>query len=126
MMYQLFCSLKYIHSAGIIHGDIRPSNILVNPDTSIRVTGFAYSSANDTTYATATTIPRTSTDTILYQAPEVLLGASKVRYPSIDVHSMLTHFGSTRLPTVSVVAETALRILSAAPQPSISGAQDAF
>lgn len=77
-MYQLLCALKYIHSAGIIHGDVRPSNILVNPDTSIKISGFAYSRSHETMNTTAATIPNTSADAILYQAPEMLLGAFKV------------------------------------------------
>jgi mitogen-activated protein kinase 7 len=77
-MYQLLCALKYIHSAGIIHGDIQPSNILVNPDTTIKVSGFTYSKSYESMNATDAVIPRASADAILYQAPEMLLGALKV------------------------------------------------
>lgn len=34
-MYQLFRSLAYIHSLGICHRDIKPQNLLVDPDSGV-------------------------------------------------------------------------------------------
>ena len=34
-MYQLFRSLAYIHANGVCHRDIKPQNLLLNPETDI-------------------------------------------------------------------------------------------
>ncbi|RHY25590.1 hypothetical protein DYB32_008210 [Aphanomyces invadans] len=36
-LYQLLCALKYIHSANVIHRDMKPANILVNEDCTLKV-----------------------------------------------------------------------------------------
>ena len=40
LMYNVLCALKYLHSAAILHRDIKPGNILVNEDCSIRLCDF--------------------------------------------------------------------------------------
>ena len=41
LVYQLLCALKYLDSAGIVHGNIHPYTILVNADSTLKVAFFA-------------------------------------------------------------------------------------
>ena len=39
-MYNLLCSVKYLHDSNVIHRDIKPANILVNEDCTIKLCDF--------------------------------------------------------------------------------------
>jgi serine/threonine protein kinase len=41
LTYQLLCALKYLDSAGIVHGNIHPHTILVNADSTLKIAFFA-------------------------------------------------------------------------------------
>lgn len=41
LMYQLLCGLKYLDSAGVVHGSIHPHTILVNADSTLKIAFFA-------------------------------------------------------------------------------------
>jgi len=47
LLYSLLCSLKFLHSAGIIHRDIKPSNILLNENWTVTLCDFGYSRTQD-------------------------------------------------------------------------------
>lgn len=40
VMFNLFCGLKYIHSAGIMHRDIKPANLLIMQDCTVKICDF--------------------------------------------------------------------------------------
>lgn len=42
-VYQILCGLKYIHSAGVLHRDLKPNNILVNADCRLKICDFGLS-----------------------------------------------------------------------------------
>ncbi|KAF7298102.1 Protein kinase domain-containing protein [Mycena chlorophos] len=39
-LYQTLCGLKYIHSANVLHRDLKPGNLLVNADCELKVCDF--------------------------------------------------------------------------------------
>jgi p38 MAP kinase len=42
ILYQIVRGLKYIHSAGITHGDLKPSNIVINENCELKIFDFGY------------------------------------------------------------------------------------
>jgi len=45
LMYNMLCGLKYLHSAGVYHRDMKPANCLVNQDCSVKIADFNLSRA---------------------------------------------------------------------------------
>lgn len=39
-LYQTLCGLKYIHSANVLHRDLKPGNLLVNADCELKICDF--------------------------------------------------------------------------------------
>ena len=42
LVYNLVVAVKYLHSTGIMHRDLKPQNILVKNDCTIRICDFGY------------------------------------------------------------------------------------
>ena len=80
--YQLFCGLKYLHSAHILHRDLKPENILINSDTGIRICDFGLARVQNDHEAFMTLYVATR----WYRAPEVIL-SWKDYSKAIDVWS---------------------------------------
>jgi len=47
VLYQILCGLKFIHSANIIHRDIKPGNILLDEDYNVRICDFGLARSID-------------------------------------------------------------------------------
>lgn len=43
IIYNVFCGIKYMHSANILHRDLKPANILINKDCSVYICDFGLS-----------------------------------------------------------------------------------
>jgi len=76
-MYQIFCALKYIHSANVWHRDLKPGNLLVNRDCDLKLCDFGLARFAGTDEGGADEKPMTEyVVTRWYRAPELILTRS--------------------------------------------------
>ena len=40
VVYNIICAVKYIHSADVLHWDLKPANILINEDCTVKLCDF--------------------------------------------------------------------------------------
>lgn len=72
-IYQILCGLKYIHSANVLHRDLKPGNLLVNADCELKICdfglarGFSVDPDENRGYMTEYVATR------WYRAPEIML-----------------------------------------------------
>jgi len=81
IIYQLLKCLKYLHSAKLLHRDMKPSNLLLNSDCEVKVCDFGLarildSSSDDKTNSKNQQILTDYVATRWYRAPEILLGSN--------------------------------------------------
>ncbi|MFK3737812.1 protein kinase domain-containing protein [Massilia sp. TN1-12] len=71
---QLSEAMQDAHASGLVHGDLKPSNIMIEPGGTVRILDFGLALRED--MLATTTITQTEPQgTIAYMAPERLLGA---------------------------------------------------
>lgn len=72
-IYQVLCGLKYIHSANVLHRDLKPGNLLINADCELKICdfglarGFSANPEENAGYMTEYVATR------WYRAPEIML-----------------------------------------------------
>ena len=72
-IYQILCGLKYVHSANVLHRDLKPGNLLVNADCELKICdfglarGFSQDPDENRGYMTEYVATR------WYRAPEIML-----------------------------------------------------
>ncbi len=83
--YQLFKVLKYIHSAELIHRDLKPTNVLINRECIIKLTDFGLAKLinNDGVFSDLTSYVSIR----WYRAPEILLGSTQYS-KAVDIWSV--------------------------------------
>lgn len=87
IIYQILKVLKYIHSAEVIHHDLKPSNILINVGCKVKITDFGLARSFYSKEFDSEPLYTEYVSTRWYRAPEILLGA--VTYSSaVDMWSL--------------------------------------
>ena len=88
-IYQTLCGLKYIHSANVLHRDLKPGNLLVNADCELKICDFGlargYSPGGGASNARGAANQGFMTEYVAtrwYRAPEIML--SFANYVSTD------------------------------------------
>ncbi|KAL3857088.1 hypothetical protein ACJMK2_011784 [Sinanodonta woodiana] len=83
-LYQILRGLKYLHSARVIHRDIKPGNLLVNSNCVLKICDFGLARIEEPDEGIHMT---QEVVTQYYRAPEILMGA-KHYDSSIDIWSV--------------------------------------
>jgi serine/threonine protein kinase len=116
-MIQICAGVGYAHRSGLVHCDIKPQNILITPDSQVRVTDFGISRA------LATIDPDEKAEVVwgspLYLAPE--LSAGRAPSPSSDVYALgviLFEMVTGQLPFQADSAEELAYMHQSVPPPS--------
>jgi serine/threonine protein kinase len=71
-IYQVLRGLKYIHSANVVHRDLKPRNLLVNSNCDLKICDFGLARVDDPKYADRCHMSD-YVATRWYRAPEVIL-----------------------------------------------------
>jgi mitogen-activated protein kinase 15 len=77
VIYQLLKALYFLHTADLIHRDVKPSNLLLNSDCHVKICDFGL--CRSVAEASSVTAP-VLTDYVAtrwYRAPEILLGSTR-------------------------------------------------
>jgi serine/threonine protein kinase len=50
MLYNLLCGINFLHSAGIMHRDLKPDNILITDECGVKICDYGFARAFDSAF----------------------------------------------------------------------------
>ncbi|KAJ7144142.1 hypothetical protein C8R44DRAFT_691771 [Mycena epipterygia] len=83
-MHEIAKGMEYLHAKGVLHGDLKAANVLVDDRIHCLVSDFGQSEMKSEAYRISGTAPPHGT--LRWQAPELMLGSSELT-PEMDVYS---------------------------------------
>ncbi len=86
LMYQLMCGLKYLHSANILHRELKPTSVLVNRECGLCICDFGLALVS---YELEDMDPEPHIVVRWYRAPELIMLAEEYSY-QVRCYSMCT------------------------------------
>lgn len=113
---QIAEAMREAHDSGLVHGDLKPSNVMVEPSGTVRILDFGLASQTDAEITSS--LPQGDPQgTIAYMAPERLLGqplrpASDIYALGVMLYEMLT--GARPFAELSGLALAAAHMQSSA------------
>jgi mitogen-activated protein kinase 7 len=72
-IYQILCGLKYIHSANVLHRDLKPGNLLVNSNCELKICDFGLARGVSVDPEENAGYMTEYVTTRWYRAPEIIL-----------------------------------------------------
>lgn len=93
IIWQLLKALKFLHSADLLHRDVKPSNLLLNSDCHVKICDFGLCRSIAETSGPAPVL----TDYVAtrwYRAPEILLGSTRYTF-GVDIWAVGCILGET-------------------------------
>ncbi|KAH9061867.1 hypothetical protein EDB87DRAFT_1716172 [Lactarius vividus] len=84
MIHEISKGMAYLHKQGVLHGDLKAANILVDDDTRCVISDFGQSEMKSEVYRISR-IPQPH-GTLRWQAPELMQGAQALT-PAMDVYA---------------------------------------
>jgi serine/threonine protein kinase len=94
--------MKYVHSASVIHRDLKPGNLLVNSDCELKICDFGLSRGFDSAPEEGATPMTEYVATRWYRAPEIMLALRFFFNAIVYVTVRLLDTSSRRYGTASM------------------------
>jgi serine/threonine-protein kinase len=107
-------AMRDAHASGLVHGDLKPSNLMVQPDGKVRILDFGLAMRYDM-LATTSMAQAEPQGTIAYMAPERLLGAAPDARGDVYALGVILYelvCGARPFPTLNGLALAAAQVQS--------------